>query len=221
MKRELNLYLDQFRPKPQPWSITWLIAALLLTGVVIAVHAAYLLWQNSTTRALLAQEENIRQELQSTIAQLKRLIPDNAAIARFDDAQTRLRARIDARQRYLALLAQSQPAAVQLAPSALIAAIAAAHHDAVWLTELELRCCRGNLRPELSLFGSTQQDRALTAYLNALAQQPLLRGLSFPILAVWLPDAEKNPTRLSFLLTTEKDEAKLKAAQERSRKEKP
>lgn len=215
MKRELNLYLDEFRPKPQPWSITWLIGALLFTAVVITLHAAYLLWQNSNTRALLAQEEQIRQELQTTLSQLKKLVPNDAAIERFETERKQLRDRIDARQRYLAALAeQRQTTTRRLLPSALIAAIAAARIEPVWLNELELRCCRNNAqRLELNLLGTTNQDNALPDYLNALAQQPLLQGLSFPIFAVWPEAPEKAPQHLTFLLSTAKEDPRLQQAQ--------
>lgn len=212
MKSELNLYLDEFRPRALPWSATWLAGALLLTALIIAAHALLLFNTVRTTRALIAQEEQIRNELQSTIAQLKRLVPDEAALRRFENERATLLAQIDARERYLQYLGHIADPRAKQPPSGYVAAIAAAHIDGLWLSKLELSCCNAANRPELLLHGYTQSDKLLPNYLDALAAQPLLKGFAFPTFTVARPDSQQhNATKLpesvlEFTLTSRRSD---------------
>ncbi len=222
MKLELNLYRPPLYQPPQPWRLSWLAAALVLTLIAIALHAASLVGENRQLQVRLSEEERARVELERSLAETRRLIPTDEARKRHQQEVAALRQRLEARQRFLIQLGQrrDQPPP---SPAELLEQIAAARPSlALWLMESEFTCCQEGMRPHVFLRGLIRDDKTLTPYLHALAQQPLLRGLVFATtqVAPIAPPAASRPDAppsfiqegdREFTLSTRSPEPRLEA----------
>ncbi len=223
MKRELDLYREPLIQRPQPWRLSWLATAVVLTLLAILVHAVALVEELRALQYQLSEEERTRVELEKALNETKRLIPSDETRKRHQQEIESLRRRIEIRQRYLNTMAnaQTQPPP---SPALLLQEIAAARPSPqLWLQEIELICCQPRQRPHLVIVGSMRDDKTLSPFLHGLSDQSQLRGLAFPTTYVRLRPPEKGPLagnrsggsaasgpfELEFLLSTRMPEPRL------------
>ncbi|ABC32802.1 conserved hypothetical protein [Hahella chejuensis KCTC 2396] len=190
--QQVNLYVEAFRPRRDPLSIPVMIAAVVAVMVLGGCYTGYLVWRSAeVTRSQLTAESR-KQALVTEIDNMRAQLEARARDTRLQSDNNRLRLQMQNTEALLAALESGLKAdGGAMSYSELMVALARHRQEPLWLQRIRIQ--QGGER--LIFSGATLQPDLLPAYLQALGDEPALRGRAFNMLTL-KPEQESASARL-------------------------
>ncbi|WLQ13851.1 hypothetical protein O5O45_29445 [Hahella aquimaris] len=203
--QQVNLYVEEFRPRRDPLSIPVMIAAAVAVMVLGGFYSGYLVWRSAEVTMSQVAAESRKQALVMEIDTMRKQLEARARDTRLQSDNDRLRLQMQNTEALLAALESGLKAdGGAMSYSELMVALARHRQEPLWLQRIRIQ--QGGER--LIFSGATLQPDLLPAYLQALGDEPALRGRAFNMLTL-KPEQESASARLfevdTYLETPEQD----------------
>lgn len=183
MRRQINLYQAEFRPRQTPLPTASLLAGAGLFAAGLLLAQAWGAWQLRQHRldadAIEARATDIEQQVLRAGGQARKLTPGLLAEARQLEGQTR-------NLRLLQQAIDSGALGGVSGYSSRFRALSRGVAQGAWLTHIDIRGARG----DMDLSGYTLHGDGPARLMSALRQQPQFAGLSYAVLELGPPDTE-------------------------------
>ena len=174
MRQQINLYQPIFSEARKPLSA---LTVAMILGLVAACLTAFSVHTSLRVGKLSARVESLRSDQSQLEAQLSEATA--VSTARSNPAEIEARAKklaisLDERTRALQLL-KSGAAGQTIGFATRLEALARRHVDGLWIDRLVISGSNGSM----SIAGATLNADIVPAYLQSLAQEPVLTGTRF------------------------------------------
>ncbi|MDG9670183.1 hypothetical protein ONV78_20770 [Hahella sp. CR1] len=190
--QQVNLYVEEFRPRRDPLSIPVMIAAVVAVMVLCGCYTGYLVWRSADVTMSQLTAESRKQALGVEIDSMRKQLEARARDTRLQSDNDRLRLQMQNTEALLAALESGLKAdGGAMSYSELMIALARHRQEPLWLQRIRIQ--QGGER--LIFSGTTVQPDLLPAYLQALGDEPALRGRAFNMLTL-KPEQESASARL-------------------------
>ncbi|EWH08740.1 hypothetical protein DS2_15939 [Catenovulum agarivorans DS-2] len=193
MKRDINLYLEEFHPKPDPLSLgkissVWLILLLSLSAIAW--------WVNSLAATTSAEYNKVSQAIalqQSLVDEFESALANRAEDPALKDTIVNLSREISQKQAVKNLVESRQQTGFQFSP--LMADLANYHHTGIWLETIVYQ------NKQIVLKGGSSKVSTIPQWLAGLSQSDYFIGKTFKDLTL---NASANGLYTQFSVATNK-----------------
>lgn len=196
MRQQVNLYQPIFRKQRIVFSAQTMLWAGLGFLVLLVAYSVLIDWRVSGLENELDRQLEAEQRAVNQIARLRETLPSNEPRPELVSEVESLAQRRDRLKQSLVLLRTRVPESrPRLRPR--LEALARRHPEGLWLTGIEL----GNNGRTLRLRGRALAARLVPAYLDNLAEEPIMEGVTFR--RVQVEAAKEGLVGVRFLVDTE------------------
>lgn len=199
LKQRINFYEDSFRKPVIVFPLKQLILGVaVVVGALLALTA--LDWSRTLqARDTLAQMESSRDKLEASIERLQKQVDSIVLNPRLELEEKQLQAGLQSKRKFLHQL-QSQGDTHGVLFSGYLQALANMDNASIWLTKIIMQAPG----PDLSLYGITDEPKAIPGYVADLKNEPSFQGFGFRVFN--LERMEENNRFLTFSVSTQHDE---------------
>ena len=198
MTQQINLYLEAFRRRRDPFAALPIGLGLLALVVVLGGLSGLLAWQARSAQARVEALESERQSVQSALGEQQQRLEALRAAQERDDGLQALRAELSAKQRLVDYL-ESGRFGTRGGFSAYLEGLARTTVEGLWLDRVELRAGARRIR----LGGHALAPERVPGFLEGLAARETFSGYRFRTVRI---DRAEDGERLDFLLASERAE---------------
>lgn len=195
--QRVNLCTDELRPAREKLQAGTALLMVVLAGVVVAVAAGVVRYQESRLQAQVEARQQQNEQLRSSVEQLTRETEARQPDPEVEAALERVTATLARRQRLLEQV-ESLIASETTGFSAPLSALARQVPQGLWLTQIRLDGHDG----EVGLAGRAQAGRLVPVYLEQLGSEPAFQGKTFGSFRL---DRDKDGRWIEFRVATDGD----------------
>lgn len=202
MKRDINLYLEEFHPKPDPLSLTrvagtWSVLLICLLGLT--------LWLQDKAATTAAEHLKITQAIalqQSLVTEFESALSNRTEDPQLKDSIVNLSREIAQKNAVRQLVVNRQQRNFKFSP--LMADLANFHHTGIWLENIIYQS------EQIVLQGGSAKVSSIPLWLTGLSQSRYFAGKTFKDLSL---NASPNGLYTQFSVATHKASTESKDIQ--------
>ncbi len=195
MNQQVNLYQSQFKRQKKLFSAMTMVQVCAIFIVISVLIYGYSYISLQPLEGQLSTLQSNLAELNNDLTLLQRQLPGEAGSRLLENEITRLSNELSRRQRVQDMLSNRIIGNID-GLSAYLEVLARQHVEGAWLTKISV-ASGGEI---LSLEGRTLSSELVPIYLDRLATESLLDGMSFNVMEMTRPETPSN--FFDFLVST-------------------
>lgn len=195
MSQQINLYQSQFRREKKPFSAMTMIQVIAIFLIIYVSIYGYSFSSLQPLEDQLSKLQSNLVELNEELTLLQRQLPGESGSRLLENEIARLSNELSRRQRVQAMLSNRVIGNID-GLSGYLEVLARQHVEGSWLTKINI-ASGGEV---LSLEGRTMSSELVPIYIDALATEPLLDGMSFNVMEMIRPETAAN--YFEFMVST-------------------
>jgi hypothetical protein len=197
--QRINFYQESFRKPVVVLPLKTMLLVTAATFLLLVVVTSFEWGRTQSLQTELASMEASQARLEQAVEKLQQQLDGIVVDVSLQAQEQRLQQGLQTKREFLRRL-QAQGDSHEVHFSGYLQGLAAMDNASIWLTRIVLQAPG----PQLSLYGITDQPKAIPGYLENLKQESRFLGFAFRVFE--LARQEDNPRYLTFNVSTQHDE---------------